>query len=70
MQLEGPMLESLTRRLAETPEDFLAEPRIGLTGRRPARSETTPTAGQTGCLPRRPGHLIAAISLISAAAPR
>src|SRR6266699_3187840 len=33
MQLEGPMLESLTRRLAETPEDFLAEPRIGLTGR-------------------------------------
>ncbi len=33
MQLEGPMLESLTRRLAETPEDFLAEPRIGQTGR-------------------------------------
>jgi len=27
------MLESLTRRLAETPEDFLAEPRIGQTGR-------------------------------------
>jgi hypothetical protein len=33
MQLEGPILESLTRRLAETPEDFLAEPRIGETGR-------------------------------------
>lgn len=33
MQLEGPMLESLTRRLAETPEDFLAEPRIGQAGR-------------------------------------
>ena len=33
MQLEGPILESLTRRLAETPEDFLAEPRIGQTGR-------------------------------------
>lgn len=32
MQLEGPILESLTRRLAETPEDFLAEPRIGQTG--------------------------------------
>ena len=32
MQLEGPILESLTRRLAETPEDFLAEPRIGETG--------------------------------------
>jgi len=33
MQLEGPILESLLRRLAETPEDFLAEPRIGQTGR-------------------------------------
>lgn len=33
MQLEGPILESLTRRLAETPEEFLAEPRIGQTGR-------------------------------------
>ena len=33
MQSEGPILESLTRRLAETPEDFLAEPRIGQTGR-------------------------------------
>lgn len=32
MQQEGPILESLTRRLAETPEDFLAEPRIGRTG--------------------------------------
>jgi|SRR2546422_3196806 len=33
MQQEGPILESLTHRLAETPEDFLAEPRIGQTGR-------------------------------------
>ncbi|PYJ81395.1 MAG: hypothetical protein DME22_21300 [Verrucomicrobia bacterium] len=33
MQQEGPILESLTRRLAETPEEFLAEPRIGQTGR-------------------------------------
>ena len=33
MQAEGPILESLTRRLAETPEDFLAEPRIGGSGR-------------------------------------
>src|SRR5689334_93010 len=32
MQSEGPILESLTRRLAETPEDFLAEPRIGNSG--------------------------------------
>ena len=33
MQQEGPILESLTRRLAETPEEFLSEPRIGQTGR-------------------------------------
>ena len=33
MQQEGPILESLTRRLAETPEEFLSEPRIGPTGR-------------------------------------
>lgn len=32
MEREGPTLESLTRRLAETPEDFLAEPRIGTRG--------------------------------------
>jgi hypothetical protein len=32
MQAEGPILESLTRRLAETPEDFLAEPRIRNSG--------------------------------------
>ena len=32
MQAEGPFLEILTRRLAETPEDFLAEPRIGSAG--------------------------------------
>lgn len=32
MNREGPPLESLTRRLAETPEDFLAEPIIGKTG--------------------------------------
>jgi hypothetical protein len=33
MQAEGPVLETLTRRLAETPEDFLAEPSIGNSGR-------------------------------------
>ena len=33
MQQEGPILESLTRRLAETPEEFLSEPHIGQTGR-------------------------------------
>jgi hypothetical protein len=29
---EGPLLETLTRRLAECPADFLAEPRIGSAG--------------------------------------
>lgn len=33
MDKEGPVLESLTRRLAETPPDFLEEPRIGSSGR-------------------------------------
>lgn len=33
MQVEGPVLETLTRRLAETPTDFLDEPRIGDSGR-------------------------------------
>lgn len=32
MQRSGPLLESLTRRMAETPADFLAEPRIGSRG--------------------------------------
>lgn len=33
MQHEGPPLEALTRRLAETPEELFAEPRIGAHGR-------------------------------------
>jgi len=32
MQREGPPIETLTRRLAECPADFLAAPRIGATG--------------------------------------
>jgi hypothetical protein len=32
-ELQGPALELLTRRLAETPGDFLHEPRIGSSGR-------------------------------------
>jgi hypothetical protein len=32
MNAEGPFLETLTRRLAECPAEFLAEPRIGLAG--------------------------------------
>ena len=33
MDREGPPLESLTHRLAETPPDFLAEPKCGGTGK-------------------------------------
>jgi hypothetical protein len=33
MDAEGPLLEDLTRRLAECPAEFLAEPRIGASGR-------------------------------------
>ncbi|MCI0461831.1 MAG: hypothetical protein L0Z62_33185 [Gemmataceae bacterium] len=32
MAEEGPLLEVLTRRLAECPEEFLAEPRVGTVG--------------------------------------
>lgn len=32
MTSEGPLLESLTRRLSETPQEFLQEPRIGKQG--------------------------------------
>lgn len=32
MKRQGPLLESLTRRLSETPPEFLTEPRIGRTG--------------------------------------
>ncbi len=32
MKSEGPLLETLTRRLAECPPDFLAEPRLGSAG--------------------------------------
>lgn len=32
MKNEGPLLESLTRRLADTPAEFLAEPRVGNVG--------------------------------------
>jgi hypothetical protein len=32
MNQEGPLLESLTRRIAETPPEFLAEPRMGNRG--------------------------------------
>jgi hypothetical protein len=49
MDREGPLLETLTRRLAETPEEFLAEPRIGSAGQ-------VHTAAVVGDLLRMLGH--------------
>jgi hypothetical protein len=55
---EGPLLESLTRRLAETPDDFLAEPRIG-------RKGTVHVAAVVGDLCRLLGDPAAAAELAS-----
>ena len=49
MEREGPFLEALIRRIAETPEEFLAEPRIGSTGQ-------VHTAAVVGDLLRLHGH--------------
>jgi len=49
MDREGPLLETLTRRLAETPEEFLAEPRAGSAGQ-------VHTAAVVGDLLRMLGH--------------
>jgi hypothetical protein len=49
MDREGPILETLTQRLAEIPEEFLAEPRIGNVG-------TVHTGAVVGDLLRMLGH--------------
>lgn len=51
MNREGPFLESLTRRISETRDDFLAEPRIDKTG-------VVQVAAVAGDLCRRLGHEI------------
>src|SRR5947208_5461483 len=38
MDNEGPPLESLLHRIAETPEDFLAPPRVGQAGKIPVQA--------------------------------
>jgi len=48
MKTEGPSLETLTRRLTETPEDFLAEPRIGRNGRIVVPAVVNDLLGQFG----------------------
>ena len=54
--IAGPPLERVMRRLAETPEDFLAEPRIGEAGQ-------VVTAALVGDLLHALGHPIAAADL-------
>jgi len=56
MDREGPILEALTRRLAETPEEFLAEPRVGDVGQ-------IHTAAVVGDLLRLLGHDVPARDL-------
>ena len=51
MQREGPPLETLLRRLAETPEDFLAEPRIGANGVIEVRAVVADLLRLSGSLP-------------------
>jgi hypothetical protein len=58
MEREGPALETLLRRLAETPEDFFAEPRIGHTGQ-------LDTVALAADLLRRLGHTPAGAALTS-----
>ena len=56
MDREGPILEALTRRVAETPEEFLAEPRVGNIGQ-------VHTAAVVGDLLRLLGHEVQARDL-------
>jgi hypothetical protein len=56
---EGPQLESLTRRLAETPADFLAEPRIGAAGTVNVSAVVADTLRDIGGAPLAKGLLAA-----------
>jgi hypothetical protein len=75
---EGPVLETLTRRVAETPEDFVAEPRLGgkgvievaaVVGDLCGLLGTAATAGQldrfSGGDPRRDRNRLAVVLLLS-----
>jgi hypothetical protein len=60
VEREGPMLETLTRRIAETPEEFLAAPRIGKAGNSAGQVHT---AAVVGDLFRLLGHDVPADQL-------
>lgn len=51
MEHEGPALEYLMRRLAETPTDFLAEPRIGSAGQVPVAAVISDVLREIGDCP-------------------
>lgn len=51
MDKEGPSLELLTRRLAECPADFLADPRIGKTGAVPVAAVVSDLVRDLGGAP-------------------
>ncbi len=59
MPAEGPALEVLTRRLAETPADFLAEPRIGAAGTVNVAAVVADTLRDLGSSPPDQGLLAA-----------
>lgn len=65
MTTEGPPLESLTRRLAETPADFLAEPRIGAAGSVNVAAVVFDTLRDLGGAPM-PQELLAAFQPVNA----
>jgi len=54
MKTEGPPLETLTRRLAECPADFLAEPRIGVAGKVQVAAVVADLLREMGGSPPRP----------------
>ena len=60
MEREGPILETLTRRIAETPEEFLASPRIG---KGVGTTGQVHTAAVVGDLLRMLGHDVRADQL-------
>jgi hypothetical protein len=53
MEREGPLLESMTRRLAETPEEFLSVPRIGNAGQTHAAAVVADLLRMLGHEPRQ-----------------
>ena len=56
MKQEGPPIESLTRRLAECPPEFLATPRIGSAGKVHVAAVVSDLLRELGCQPLIPAQ--------------